>query len=98
MSEESHIQEWLAKGEAERVEKDRYRAVVDDLLNSLNQHAQDKRWDSQRSKAMLEIMSLSIRYAHSCAKSHEGSAGMRSKLRSELREELRRWCSGGEHG
>ena len=79
--------------------RERYRAVVNDLIESATahhiryepKHDDDPRlWE--RSSWFLRIVELSIRYAHACSKSHDNSAGMRTKVRQELRDALKSWC------
>jgi hypothetical protein len=82
----------------EKAEKDAFNAFLKNLLDGANEHHNtmtsgiDEVDVMERQDCFSDIVHFAVRYAGACAKDHEGSAGMRTKMRSELRVALDRWC------
>jgi hypothetical protein len=45
-----------------------------------------------RRDAFMEVVDCAVHYASTCLKAHEGSAGMRTKMRNKLTAALKKWA------
>ena len=81
----------------DKTKREAFNAFIKSLLDGATQHhdAMTGTTDGdvrERQEAFLDVIHFAVRYAGACAKDHEGSAGMRTKMRTELRLSMRRWC------